>query len=436
MIAQGPPPLHIHFLDCGQGNMVLVVTPDARVLLCDCRVTDEDAETSLGYLARYIPWRPDPEDGGKPRQWVDWFISSHRDQDHLHGLQSVNARFPIRGIVDSGTTSGSSSGAENLYYMQLCRALRARYGDSAVVVPRPSISPLFSFGGLSVYCLCSGVDDDPSDDGHYGNIVLQLDYAGNRIMLPGDSDWRAWKEKIVPTFEASGLLKTTVLLASHHGSRSFFVDIDPFTADGDDEWDDAYYRHLDLMAPSMTIVSCGSQEHQNHPDPTARRAYENRTANKQVYLTRNKGSLVGCFYANGDWTVVPCRFLSKWDYARYAPAGKTFWLECDAVDVQGTSAGKVSSGDQVLRGNRLKFTALSKGGLVTGAATYTFEVSNGGTGPDADHDEIYHKGAKEDGPARCFERDVRFRGVHLLRCRVKDSTTGQVAQTVFVVRGE
>lgn len=432
MIAQGKPDLHVHFIDCGQGSMTLVVAPDSSVLLCDCRVVESDEDRILGYLSRYIPFRPDAEDGGRPKQWIDWFISSHRDEDHLHGLDAVNGRFPVRGIVDAGTTSGSPSGDENQYYMRLRRSLRERYGDGAVRVPVPSLSPFLRLGGAVAYCLCSGHEDDSSDDGHYGNVVVLLEYAGNRILLPGDSDRRAWEEKIVPTFEASGLLRTTLLLASHHGSRSFFVKVDPFSES--DDWTEPYLHHIALIRPAMTIVSCGEQDHQNHPHPKARGTYEANTNNKQVYLTRDKGTMVGCFYASGQWTVIPSRFLWKWDYWRIVPNGKAFWLQCEVQDRSGTALGQVKSGGRVERGRRLLFRALSSGGLVGQKASYSFEVSNGGIGSDADHDEIYPKD-KESAPGPTFSRDVAYTGVHLLRCFVRDKATGQEAQDVFVVEG-
>lgn len=431
MIMQGVPQLQVHFIDCGQGNMVLAIMPDSTVLLFDCRVTQDDEDRILDYLGTYIPERNDPG-SDEPGMWIDWFVSSHRDEDHLLGLKAVNAQFPIRGIVDSGTTSGSTSGAQNKYYMGLRRSLRDVYGDDAVIEPTPSHSPLFTFGDAFVYCLCSGVGEKPSDDGHYGNLVSQIEFAGNRILLPGDSDWRSWKEKIVPAFASSGLLKSTLFLAIHHGSRSFFVEIDP---NGDDEnWEDAYLEHLPLIAPSMTILSCGDQEQYNHPNPEARKKYVEYTSNKQVYLTREKGTLVGCFYSNGNWTVIPSRFLAGWNYRRNVPAGKRFWIKCEEHDPDDNLLSEIKSGAQVPRRNKLKFTALSSGGLQGNSPRWYFEVSNGGIGVDANSDEIYWK-KKSEGLGNTFKRHVAYEGVHLLRCQFWDKSTRQRAQEIFIVQG-
>ena len=44
------------------------------------------------------------------------------------------------------------------------------------------------------------------------------------MLLTGDSDWKSWKEDIVPNFNKYKLLRSDILIASHHGSRSFFTD--------------------------------------------------------------------------------------------------------------------------------------------------------------------------------------------------------------------
>ena len=94
-----------------------------------------------------------------------------------------------------------------------------------------------------------------------------------------------------------------------------------------------------------------------------------------------------------------------------------------------------ASGAALPVGHQLRFRAVTRGGLVGDAskAKYYFEVSNGGQGADADHDEIYSKKSDEDGPASSFNRDLAYVGTHLLRCRVRCAPLE--AQEVFVVHG-
>ena len=61
---------------------------------------------------------------------------------------------------------------------------------------------------------------------HTNSIVLSIEYSGRKMLLTGDSDWKCWKEGIVPTFSGyeHNYENTDILIASHHGSRSFFTD--------------------------------------------------------------------------------------------------------------------------------------------------------------------------------------------------------------------
>lgn len=318
--------------------------------------------------------------------------------------------------------------------MGLKRRLREKYGESAVEVPTASLTPWRTVDGVTFYCLCSGKGDPPSVDGHYGNNVLLIEYRGNRVLLPGDSDFAAWRDRIMPHFAKSGLLKSTILLASHHGSRSFFIK-SVFGPEAPESWNSAYHEHLAAISPSVTIISSGDYEQFHHPNKTALGHYQAATRNKQVYLTREKGTLIGRFYTDGSWTVTPASFLSGWKYHAYATTGKSIVVSCKAM-FDGTGTYRmISSGEDLPVNCGLEFTILPGGGLVGDItkAKFEFEVSNGGKGADADHDEIYHKGRNEDVPPNVFRRRLQYVGEHLLRCRA--SYAGMEAQTIFVIRG-
>lgn len=422
------PELSVHFIDCGQGNMTILITPSMTIVY-DCRIIEEDEERILDHLKTYLP---DRLRNGEVKQWIDWFICSHRDQDHIHGLNVLNREFPIRGIVDPGTTSGSTTGAENEYYMRLRRAVKESYGDSALIVPEPSTTSLFEYDEVKFYCLCSGKDDPPSEEGHYGNNVFQVEYAGRRILLTGDSDWRAWKEKILPKFKDSGLLSTTILAASHHGSRSFFVDTDP-EVDESIAWETAFLEHLDVISPSMTIISCGQQKAKNHPNPTALEKYRKGTDHKQAYLSRDVGTLIGQFHSNGFWTVTPSRFLSAWSHSNFCTPGRSISVRCSAYKGENL-IGAVRPGDRMRTGCNLRFEVDVAGlPVASSMSDYTFEVSNGGAGAHDTHDDIYSEGKSGKGKPNTFSRDLSYEGLHLLRCEVRSPFIK--GQFIFPVQG-
>lgn len=59
----------VHFIDVGQGNMVLLEATDGNYYIVDCNVTNDGEESILNYLGTIIGW------GTK----VAAFICTHRD---------------------------------------------------------------------------------------------------------------------------------------------------------------------------------------------------------------------------------------------------------------------------------------------------------------------------------------------------------------------
>jgi beta-lactamase superfamily II metal-dependent hydrolase len=67
----------IHFIDVGQGNMVLLEATNGKFYLCDCNVTNDNENLVLKYLGQAIGW-------GTP---ISAFICTHRDADHMRGIK-------------------------------------------------------------------------------------------------------------------------------------------------------------------------------------------------------------------------------------------------------------------------------------------------------------------------------------------------------------
>ena len=91
----------IHFIDVGQGNMVLIETTNGQYYICDCNVTNENENEVLNYVASVIGV-------GTP---ISAFICTHRDADHMRGIKKIHHYFPIESIWDTGhpgTTTNSS----------------------------------------------------------------------------------------------------------------------------------------------------------------------------------------------------------------------------------------------------------------------------------------------------------------------------------------
>lgn len=229
----------VHVIDVGQGNMVAVVFGDGTVLVCDCNITDENADAVLGYLV-----------GIMPKNAIDVFVNTHRDADHMRGIKRLHAWYPIGSLWDSGV-SGNDDTPEYRAYMDFRRGRGGKVHE---------VTPGQHWRNREVRILNG---KRAKGDINAQSIVLRISGPGAGVLLAGDTTAAVWRDFIVP--ESKTCLPSDLLLASHHGSISFF----------DDPRDDKYYYtgHLATIAPAMTIISVGDNPH-GHPDAKALELYE------------------------------------------------------------------------------------------------------------------------------------------------------------------
>lgn len=424
--------LRFYLINCGQGLMHLIVFPDDTVMLYDCNVSADMEDNILAELEKYIPVKSD--ENGDDYQPIEIFVNSHRDTDHLRGLKKVNERFPIGAIWDSGQTGETTENSDYQYYMGLRRRLKAK-DDNNLKVPVPSNKAVDSFGGADVYCLADAEDFQEvlcesrfQKIQHTNALVLLVTYAGRKMLLTGDSDWHSWKEKIVPNFKGRecSFENSDVLIASHHGSKSFFTDEE--TIDEDDS-ETTYMDALKLINPSIVLISCGKYKVHQHPNNQAVALYKKYSKNEQVYCTNSEGcSFVGAIKYNGEYVVSTTKFSERKGRQR----GYGFNIIC--FDENGN---RVENGSCQPIGTKLSFSLESWGGVLNPheCPSILWQVSNNGIRKDDDHHEIYFKDKNEQSADDAFGRDLAFVGTHLLRCQVRNKKKGFDETKVFVVRG-
>jgi beta-lactamase superfamily II metal-dependent hydrolase len=83
----GKPLLELYFIDVGQGDGVLIRTPDQRNLLIDGGFPRAQQATGKN-AADFVDWKFVKDDGRKTIQ-LDAMIASHNDQDHYGGLSDL-----------------------------------------------------------------------------------------------------------------------------------------------------------------------------------------------------------------------------------------------------------------------------------------------------------------------------------------------------------
>ena len=230
----------------------------------------------IGYLNRAMSFRSS----------IDCFICSHRDADHMRGIKRVHQEFPIQQIIDANVPGTSPNTAEYRDYMDLRRLLHRG------VVGARTFSNL---GHTTVRWMNS--EDRRLSDANDQSIVLKLEHGGCGVLLTADTSFRPWKDIIVPFYDAK-TLRANILLASHHGSISFF----------DDPSNNQYYytKHIQQIQPEMTVVSVGPNTH-GLPDKEALKLYEKYSTGSnsgiKLWSTESEGSMKLSLKGGGAWNM-------------------------------------------------------------------------------------------------------------------------------------
>jgi len=430
--------LRFHLLGVDEGLMMLIVFPNNKVMLYDCNVTADNEDSIISYLKSVIPIVHNPNTNLN-EQPIHVFANSHRDEDHYRGLKKVNAQFPIQSIWDSGQSGDSTASDDYQYYMGLRLRLKAK-NENNLKVPTPSDIPIASFNGVEIYCFASEEHYSASFGNgqtvlkhaakvqHTNSMVLQVKYGNIALLLTGDSDWKSWKEKIIPNFKSK--VKSNILIASHHGSRSFFTDEANDHIDILKNPDTTYMESIDLISPDITLISCGKYDTYHHPNIEALKIYKKKSKNNQVYTTNSYGHLLGFIEQSGNYTVVPRRFQES----RSASRPLDMQIICKYT-LDGNTK-EIANGSSQVIGGELSFEAKTFGGMrePIDKVQIWWEVSNGGTGTCKSHQEIYYKGDDEETGMFRFNRLLSYRGTHLLLCRIHNKAKGSITR-IFRITG-
>ena len=274
----------IHFIDVGQGNMVLVQCSDGTNFVVDCNITDANKDRVLSYVAKQIG------DNGKLRA----FICTHRDADHIRGVRTLHTRFPIGSVWDSAYPGSSTDSDEYQAYMQLRRDVGSKVIEKQTREDH----------GYTRLRYFSAKDDRlPKNANDQGIVVKveELNGAKSRALsstiLTGDGSYATWKDGIMKDYGKDDV-SCSILMAAHHGSLDFF----------DDPNDSRYYytSHMRAMKPAMVVVSVGDNNF-GHPDSKALELYRKYATGSdkgnKVFRTDQQHSMKLVLKSAGGWSL-------------------------------------------------------------------------------------------------------------------------------------
>lgn len=203
--------LHAYFLDVGQGDSILLVSPSGKQILVDGG-PDLSALEGIGRHMSFFD------------RTIELLVLTHSDLDHISSLPEIIERYRIGAILLSGIETPQPQ------YQRFLSYVAERKIPVIIADPRKDIDV---GDGLTLDVLWPphetfGVHPKKIND---TSVVFRAMYGSNSILLTGDIEESA--ERVI--LRSGANLRSNILKVAHHGSKTssstgFLLAVDPEVA--------------------------------------------------------------------------------------------------------------------------------------------------------------------------------------------------------------
>ena len=251
-----PPPqdgtLTVLFLDIGQGDSILVLSPGGHAMLIDGGNSSRDAnEVIIPTLHAY----------GYDK--LDFLVATHPDQDHIGGLVTVLQEVPVSCAMLTGQEHTTQT-----YEALLGEISRLKNAGQLTPIKTRRGTPLDLDPALKVEVLAPGDDVVQTSDNNNASIVIRLTYGAVSFLFTGDAE----EEEEAWILDQGDDLRAQILKVSHHGSKT----------GTSDAW-------LNAVAPEVAAISVGENNRYGHPSSQVIERLARRKI--KIYRTDQQGTI-------------------------------------------------------------------------------------------------------------------------------------------------
>ncbi|SHK43831.1 competence protein ComEC [Selenomonas ruminantium] len=254
-----PGELQVHFIDVGQGDAALIITPHGHAFMFDCGGTrdgafDLGAKVDVPYLLHYGVLKLD-----------DVFLS-HAHEDHAAGCGSILKKIPVAQVItaDEGVTAYARSMKLGDNDPLLHKFHVGRQGEH-LVVDGVTIEVLFA----------PPLQDGDNKTGNEASNVYRVSYGKASFLFTGDLT----REKEAQLLSEGIDPASTVLKIGHHGSDT-----------------SSSPEFLQAVKPAYGVFCVGADNSFGHPKPEVVRRFAQQGI--KTYRTDEDGAVV--FYTDGE----------------------------------------------------------------------------------------------------------------------------------------
>lgn len=252
----GMKPLTIYFLDVGQGDCAVIISPQNKVAVIDTGGL-QGFDTGSRIVAPFL------KSLGKSS--IDLLLLSHYDADHAGGAVGLLKEIQVKQVL---LPAGKAEKAEMPLYTALAKQLKI----DEIPAELARRGQAFKLGGAALRIVAAA-----PVSGNEGSTVALLEGAGIRALFTGDLGIEG--EAALQKVGACNVLKV-----GHHGSRH-----------------STGYELLEEVRPKAAVISCGAGNRFGHPqvEVLGRLA----AAGILVYRTDMHGSIM---FSSGDAEKLSC----------------------------------------------------------------------------------------------------------------------------------
>lgn len=241
--------LRVVFLDVGQGDAILIESPNGNRVLVDGGPPSGKILSELGAILPFFD------------RDIDVVIATHPDQDHIGGLPDVFRRYSVQALFEPDLYSGNGvyEAMEKVAEKDGAQKIVARAGEIIRLDKNTTLEILYPEKKFP-----------PAIEVNISSVVVKLTYGDESFLFTGDLPKE--QENLLAKKYGTAL-HVNVLKFGHHGSKT-----------------STSPEFLAYAAPEYGVISVGADNKYGHPNKETLELAEKE--NVKILRTDTEGRII------------------------------------------------------------------------------------------------------------------------------------------------